>query len=43
MKIIGNILRHRYNIDVQFVSSKWTAQYIYSLFYYFLREKLWGG
>lgn len=31
---------HRYNIDIQFVSTKWVAHYIYYLFYYFLRERL---
>jgi ERCC4-type nuclease len=39
---IASILtfKYRYNIDIQFIGSKWTAQYIYSTFYYFLREKL---
>lgn len=31
---------HRYNIDVQFCSNNYSGRYLYSLFYYFLREKL---
>jgi ERCC4-type nuclease len=32
--------KYRYGIDIQFIGAKWAAQYIYSTFYYFLREKL---
>jgi ERCC4-type nuclease len=31
---------HRYNIDIQFIPTKYAGMFIYSQFYYFLRQEL---
>jgi ERCC4-type nuclease len=31
---------HRYNIDIQFIPAKYAGMFIYSQFYYFLRQEL---
>lgn len=33
---------HRYNIDIQFIPAKYAGIFIYSQFYYFLREEIKG-
>lgn len=33
---------HRYNINIQFIPAKYAGMFIYSQFYYFLREEIKG-